>query len=131
MTIFFGHSPPPKSPLVTPFVGTPSGMRLSRWMGLLGDPDWLWANVSPVHVETLTNLDPALLDRVKRLCKEVVERGGSVVALGNEVSSVLKKLKVEHFTLPHPSFLNRKLNDSAYESSVLNDCKLYMDGWRS
>ena len=49
-----------------------------------------------------------------------------VLALGGFPSKALKKLGVEHFTLPHPSGLNRKLNDREYELSVLKECSDYV-----
>ena len=48
------------------------------------------------------------------------------VALGNEASAALTALKVPHFKLPHPSGLNRKLNDKAYVDRVLRDCATYI-----
>lgn len=50
-----------------------------------------------------------------------------VIALGNFVSKALEKINVEHFILPHPSGLNRKLNDKAYEDEMLLLCEEYLN----
>lgn len=49
-----------------------------------------------------------------------------IIGLGNHVSSVLEKEGIEHFKIPHPSPLNRKLNDRNYEKQVLEHCKEYL-----
>ena len=49
-----------------------------------------------------------------------------VIALGGFPSHALKKLGVDHFMLPHPSGLNRKLNDREYEKRVLEECSEYI-----
>lgn len=51
-----------------------------------------------------------------------------VVALGNFPSQALRKISVDHFTLPHPSGLNRKLNDRDYELDQLLKCRNYIHG---
>lgn len=51
-----------------------------------------------------------------------------VVALGNFPHACLKKIGVEHFTLPHPSYRNRKLNDPDFEERVLEECRRYVHG---
>lgn len=58
--------------------------------------------------------------------KSCTEGYDKVVALGGFPSKALSKLDVNHFTLPHPSGLNRKLNDKAYERRVLKSCKKYI-----
>jgi G:T/U-mismatch repair DNA glycosylase len=51
-----------------------------------------------------------------------------VVALGKFPSKVLDNLGVDHFVLPHPSGLNRKLNDREYELQQLEECRKYIHG---
>lgn len=46
-----------------------------------------------------------------------------VVALGDVASKRLDELKQSHFKLPHPSGLNRKLNDKDFLDSKLQECK--------
>jgi hypothetical protein len=58
--------------------------------------------------------------------RECVKGYDKVLALGGFPSQALKKLGVDHFTLPHPSGLNRKLNDRDYEKRVLEECSEYI-----
>jgi len=50
-----------------------------------------------------------------------------VISLGGFPSKALKKIGVDHFVMPHPSGLNRKLNDPAYEKQALQECKDYLE----
>lgn len=50
----------------------------------------------------------------------------AILALGKNSSSVLRRLGLEHFALPHPSGLNRQLNDREFVRSVLGACKEYV-----
>ena len=44
------------------------------------------------------------------------------------VSAYLKRLGYkEHFVLPHPSPLNRQINDDKFISMKLSECRRYID----
>ena len=58
--------------------------------------------------------------------QECSEGYDKVLALGGFPSKALNKIGVEHFTLPHPSGLNRKLNDKEYERQILEKCSEYL-----
>ncbi len=49
-----------------------------------------------------------------------------IIALGNKVSEVLTLAGINHFKMPHPSGLNRKLNDPKYVHEQLQACKNYL-----
>ncbi len=51
-----------------------------------------------------------------------------ILALGITVGSILGDLHIPHFKLPHPSGLNRQLNDSGYVQEKLNSCRKYLYG---
>lgn len=51
-----------------------------------------------------------------------------ILALGITVGSILGDLHISHFKLPHPSGLNRQLNDSEYVHEKLNSCWTYLNG---
>ena len=61
------------------------------------------------------------------MLQECVKGYKKVIALGNFPSMALSKIKVEHFMLPHPSGLNRKLNDKSYETKILEECREYIE----
>lgn len=51
--------------------------------------------------------------------------GDIYIALGNNASKKLGNLP--HFKLPHPSGLNRQINDEAFIATKLAECKAYID----
>lgn len=75
-------------------------------------------NSSQVKNPTLADLDLNTLVLTRDYDK--------VIALGGFASRALNYLSVRHFMLPHPSPLNRKLNDPKFESAVLEKCYNYL-----
>lgn len=59
--------------------------------------------------------------------KDICDKYDRVLALGINAGQVLADANVDHFTLPHPSFLNRKLNDPRFEFEVLARASLYLE----
>lgn len=55
-----------------------------------------------------------------------VEGYDKVVCLGGFPSKVLRSLGINHHILPHPSGLNKNLNDKAYERLQVKLCKEYI-----
>lgn len=49
-----------------------------------------------------------------------------VVALGKTVTNALTKAGIPHLAMPHPSGLNRKLNDPSYVKSVIESLRKYV-----
>tara|TARA_B100000287_G_scaffold215852_1_gene203601 strand:- start:1126 stop:1500 length:375 start_codon:yes stop_codon:yes gene_type:complete len=100
---------------------TNTGGRLEEWM----------STISPNRNYSFTNayLYPGKV--IKKnidydLLKKTTKEYSKVIALGNIASEALTKIKVDHFKLPHPSGLNRQLNDKTYVSKVLKDCNKYV-----
>jgi uracil-DNA glycosylase len=57
-----------------------------------------------------------------------VEECDIIIALGTMVSAYLKRLGYkEHFVLPHPSPLNRQINDQQYIDMKLSECRRYIN----
>ena len=114
--IFVGDKPSKKNfdPDVA-FVGTRSYVTLIDWINLMGLRN-------PVY--TINSDTPAKQQSIAyaRLTREF-----KFVALGNNASKVLSKLKIPHFKLPHPSGLNRKCNDKEYLSRQLEKCRQYLE----
>jgi hypothetical protein len=59
---------------------------------------------------------------LQRACIEY----NNILALGLFVSRALDRIDVKHYTLPHPSPLNRLLNDKQYENFIIQGCKDYL-----
>lgn len=96
--------------------------RLSKWAEKLGIEYFSFVNC----VHTTGVYKPADIDYNTLMdCAQLHDK---VLALGNFPSRALEILGIEHFVLPHPSGLNRKLNDPAYEKQKLSEAKRYIDG---
>ena len=50
-----------------------------------------------------------------------------IVALGNEASKALDKMGIKHLKMPHPSGLNRYLNDIEYEEKYIKLLRDYVE----
>ena len=94
--------------------------KLYHWMSELDVSIFSFCN-------TFEDCGKAELSKVdlKRLCT-LTSGYDKIIALGGFVSDVLKKIEVDHFKLPHPSPLNRLLNDKQFERKVLQECKVYL-----
>lgn len=49
-----------------------------------------------------------------------------IIVLGNFVSNALARINIPHHVLPHPSPLNRNLNDKEYEEAQLQAAMEYL-----
>ena len=87
--------------------------RLAYWMTALGYDTYCFSNIIPYEGKySHKDVD---IDFVR----ESIEGHDTILALGGFVSSVLKRMDIDHITMPHPSQLNRKLNDKQYEKNML------------
>jgi len=95
--------------------------RFGAWIDTLGLRFVSFHNaiVDPNLPQKLSSVDYELL-------REIVHNYSYVVALGNLVSNSLKRIDIQHFKMPHPSPLNRLLNDRSYEQEMLNRLRSYI-----
>lgn len=57
-----------------------------------------------------------------------IEECDIIITLGTMVSNYLKRLGYkEHFVLPHPSPLNRQINNQDFIDMKLSECRRYID----
>lgn len=89
------------------FVGTKSHQTLKKWFNYISLPE--------SSVKLLNK------DKINQIPTDSI-----VIALGNEAEKYLKLAKIPHFKLPHPSGLNRLLNDKNWLTGQLNACKQYI-----
>jgi len=94
--------------------------RLERWMNQLEVGTYSFVNI--ISEPGDYNKQDIDYDRIKDLS----EYHNKILALGNFVSEALNKVGIGHYKLPHPSPLNRKLNDKEFESKVLIECGKYL-----
>ena len=96
--------------------------RLPKWADYLGLGMFSFTNC--IYNPGKYSMRDVDLDLLRESCRHHAK----VVALGNFPSQALRKINVDHFTLPHPSGLNRKLNDREYELDQLLKCRNYIHG---
>lgn len=104
-----------------PFSGTRSGITLKSWMTTLGLPEIRLINVS----DRIDYKDPKSMELIRLELRSIGYN--KIIALGNEVSKILKKLDKKHFKLPHPSGRNRLLNDPQYIIRQLGKCGRWLN----
>jgi hypothetical protein len=95
--------------------------RLGEWMNYVGVRHFSFVNASPNAGKF--RMRDVQWDVINDCLKSKYH---AVVAIGNVASRVLERLSVDHFSLPHPSGLNRKLNDADYVERVLRECRDYV-----
>lgn len=96
--------------------------KLDKWAEELDIGMYAFINTVPERgAATMKNVQWDYLRQSVTLHKKVI-------ALGGFASSVLTKLNVDHFRLPHPSPRNRLLNDKKFEAEQLRLCKKYLNG---
>lgn len=98
------------------FVGAKCFQRLTQWIKELNVDYYICLN---------SNTDNDMF-KIERL----VEDGFKVVALGNKASKRLEDLQIGHHKLPHPSGLNRQLNDDRYMALEIMHCYEYVHNIR-
>ena len=101
--------------------GSPKLNRLARWCDELGIRYYSFLNCID-NAGDYTQLK-ANYEQLKEATKEY----DKVIALGNYASVCLKKIKVEHHKMPHPSPRNRKFNDKTFEPQVVEECRKYLE----
>lgn len=83
--------------------------RLYAWMQEIGCTPFSFTNV--IHTSGMYNNK----DIDYKILSECASGYTKIIALGGFVSAALKRINIPHHTMPHPSPLNRLLNDKAYE----------------
>lgn len=121
--VFIGSNPSIKSSKLTPFWNdTKSAKILRSWLEQLKDSDseLFFYNVSDQPTE---NNRPLKISEIKENLQSLKNKLAifsehkmeiKVVALGKTAEKALTLLRIPHIAMPHPSGLNRKLNDKAY-----------------
>ena len=116
------------------FVGlNPSRVPVSKSKGSSYLRFHTWLDYLELDYVSFTNLssDPQWDFKFKSfdhtlLCTSL-EKYDRIVSWGTKVSSYLKRLGfADHFVLPHPSGLNRQINDHKYIQRKLEECKEFI-----
>ena len=110
-----------------PFVGTQSYKRLL---------EWIWKMDIDISDVTMMNRVEFVEEMESSLSRAILLEY-HVIALGNEAEKCVKthgriflenmSILPNYFKLPHPSGLNRKLNDQKFVEKELKRCKEWLD----
>jgi len=93
---------------------------MNAWSEALGIKYYSFSNVIPYEGEyKMKDVDVDFVRSFTRGYKKVI-------ALGGFASRALRRSGVDHYALPHPSPLNRKLNDKDYEKKCLKECEEWL-----
>lgn len=95
------------------FVGAKCFPKLVEWINI----------INPNYYICLNSNTSELLNTVELLYNNEFK----IVALGEKASGRLDKARLSHYRLPHPSGLNRKINDKEYIAEELQKCKKFID----
>lgn len=95
------------------FVGAKCFNTLVSWIG----------TVSPDYYICLNSDTRRSINQIKALYLQNFK----VIALGELASSRLQREDLAHFKLPHPSGLNRQLNDTEFVANKLREAKEYIN----
>jgi hypothetical protein len=94
--------------------------RLEKWCDL--------ANIKHFSfINTFDEYSTPTLQKVNYERLNALREYDKVVALGDFVGRALNRARIEHLQMPHPSGLNRNLNDADYERSVILKLKDYIN----
>jgi len=87
--------------------------------------DWIYKMNLSINQICLYNVDDfvKIVNHQKTL---PIHEHDQIVALGKEASIALNKAIIPHLRIPHPSGLNRKLNDPQFVNKFLKECKHYV-----
>ncbi len=125
--LFIGSNPSVKASSTEAFTeDTKSGRILRSWIeGIEGTilfdniVSQITENNRPLNQNEKALASVSLLERINRINPD------RLVALGKAASGVLSKLGLKHLEMPHPSGLNRKLNDRVYTENAIKALKDY------
>lgn len=125
--LFIGSNPSQRASSTEAFASdTASGRILRSWIeGIEGNIVFdnivsrVTKNNRPLHPNEISRASAPLLERINRI------RPDRLIALGKSAAQALSKLKLDFLELPHPSGLNRKLNDKDYVAQQVAALKAY------
>ena len=125
--LFIGSNPSQKAESDEAFTSdTASGRIVRSWVeGISGTI--LFDNIvsqktennRPLNSNEMALATVSLLERINRINPD------RLVALGKSAAKTLKKMKLNFLEMPHPSGLNRKLNDKIYVEEKIKALKAF------
>lgn len=100
---------------------SPSLKTLNRWLTDLNVMSYSFMNI---YQDYQINEKTSQADLIRAYSKSY----DKIIALGRTVAVHLDHMEIDHFVMPHPSGLNRLLNDKKFVDLKLQACKNYLEG---
>lgn len=95
--------------------------RFQGWLDYLGIDKVAFTNLSSDPYWNKKDIDYDFLS-------SSITGHDKILAWGPTVSKYLRDVDIPHFTLPHPSPLNRQVNDHKFIRQKLDECKEFLNG---
>jgi uracil-DNA glycosylase len=127
--IVVGSNPSCSSVTDEPFhISTRSKSILDQWFSW-GPVEYIPLNVIDQKTPNNRPLTVAEIRVALPNLKAKLEAAGpyKIVALGQSASKAVSMLGLAHFPAPHPSGLNRKLNDKEYVEKMVRELRAYIE----
>lgn len=131
--ILVGSNPSSRSPNNTPFdPSVKSAKVLSAWIRGI-DAEFLFMNVSDLKTDGNKPLSSSQIKESLPSLKEKLDSypNARIVALGKTAEKALSALEVNFLALPHPSGMNRLLNDPETVRLTKENLKSFSLGYNS
>jgi uracil-DNA glycosylase len=131
--IFVGSNPSNASPDLSAFnENTRSGKILKEWINKADIGEVVSINVSDektIDNKALTKSEiESLSYDLENKVRHHMIQGAKVVALGNTAAQALGYTNLDFLKLPHPSGLNRQLNDEKFVEQKIQELKDFVHG---
>lgn len=99
---------------------SPSIGKLKLWLDVLGLNIVSFCNVANTY-------GPVNLKDIKHdYLREICPRYDKIITLGKTANYAMVLMGFSHYSLPHPSGLNRQLNNSEFLNEKLKECRDYL-----
>jgi len=127
MILFVGSNPSHLNydPLV-PFAGSKSEKSFKEWADFLAPEGYKVINAVDKVTEKNRRIDSSEINILDFKAKIMDNNPTRIIALGNTAATALEMAGEDFFKLPHPSPLNRFLNNKVYLNAVLEECKKWL-----
>lgn len=116
-----------------PFVGTRSGITLDSWLKDIGidKVECVFINVLPRATKSQAGIKKSEIDLDDLHERISMMRCGfykdaKIITLGQLAAWALDQVGAQFLALPHPSGLNRQLNDKMYVKSMIKDARRWI-----
>ena len=128
MILFVGSNPSHlnNNPHI-PFHGSRSEKNFNEWSNrLVPNGNYKVVNVSNALTPHNRPLREDEFDLLTLSINALDPEINRVIALGNTASIALEMIGIKYFKLPHPSPLNRKINNKIYLDAILEECEKWL-----